>query len=208
MCVINLYQARTCGVNSMWKQGLWLCLLCRGHWFLRCSCPFAPHTNAAGATPALVTSAMSHCGRTAGTNKSMALPNKMSSLSHALCLPATSPCWVPSSKQCWVKLQVFLSHYSMQAMLSGNTASPELQRLPHLSSYFSLLQLVFFFISSFCLIQVAVWYLYFTDVYKHYSSQCHKHIICIYTHIFIMTRACRTVCISKQWYYQKLAISF
>lgn len=66
----------------------------------------------------------------------------------------------------------------------------------------------FFFISSFCLIQVVVWYLYFTDVYKHYSSQCHKHIICIYTHIFIMTRACRTVCISKQWYYQKLAISF
>lgn len=108
-CLNNLSQARMCVVwVPCGKQALCPCLLCRGHWFLRCSCLSAPHTNAASASPALVTPGMSHRGRTAGDNKNMTFSNKMGSLSHALCLSATSLCWVP-----WVKLHVFLSHHTI-----------------------------------------------------------------------------------------------
>lgn len=131
------------------------CLLCRGHWFLRCPCPFAPHTNVT--TPALVTRGTSHCVRTA--RKTTAFPNQVGSLSHALCLPPL-PAECPAAAQSWGHFQRFLSHHPLKGYwaTSGAGALPplELQGLPHLSSDFNLLQLVFFISPPF-LIQVAGW---------------------------------------------------
>lgn len=105
-CLTNLSQARVC----VW----WAChvqthclyvYVCRRHWFLRCSCPFAPHNIAAGATPALVACGMSHPTRAAGTNKNHGISRQDEFLEPG------SPCWVPSSNTILAEVSGSLSQH-------------------------------------------------------------------------------------------------
>lgn len=200
----------------MWKHALCPCLLCRGHWFLRCLCPFAPHTNEAGATPAVLTCGMSQCGTTAGAKKTTTFPNKMCSLSHALCLPATSPCWVPSS--CTFlgaasDISVTLHIKAMLGQQVGTLRPLELQGLPHFSSYFNLLQLAFFYFFFFSNLSCCVG-VYTSHVYKLYSSQCYKHIVCTYMYCIYYDQSLqdcvhlKTMMLSKVTYlFLKMSVS-
>lgn len=136
-------------MSSTWKHALCSCLLCRGHWFLRCSRPSAPQTNAAGASLLWW-----HVG--CPTMAGQLEPTKPRNFQTRR---VPEPCSVPA---CHLSLlsahsntilgeasdvSVTLHHLTDAQPVSGvGVLCPlELQRPPHIGSYFNLLQLVFFY---------------------------------------------------------------
>lgn len=138
-----------CGVSSTCKHPLSMSAMqragvskvpvsiCTIHWPSRCH-------------PALVTRGMDSWSQNKhGLSKPEGFPEPCP-------VPATSPCRVPSSCRILRELpEVSVTHWSSARPASGAGALHPLE-LPHLSSYFNLLQLVLFISSSF-LIQGAVW---------------------------------------------------
>lgn len=121
------------------------------------------YTNAAGVIPALVTRWIAYRDKTALADSEIpqkrknrlfeehtAFPNNTNSLTHALCLSATSHFWMSRSnailgKASNVSVLLHLLQGFQTVSRAGTLHPLEPQRLAHLDCYFNLLQLIFFF---------------------------------------------------------------
>lgn len=102
-----------------------------------------------------------------------------------------------------VSVTLHHSHGFQPVSRAGMLHPLELQRLAHLDCYFNLLQLLYsFFLWG--IIRVTVWVFINHRCVQTLASWT-LQIYCIYV---LMTRACRTVHISKDWCYQRSLTSF